>query len=510
MIFLCLDNGHGILLSEKENEKNRKGGGFFLLLPIKYSIIKHAKGCERMAFESLTERLNRAFKNITGKGKLTEKNMEEMLKEVRLALLDADVNYRIVKEFLDSVKSKALGQQVYDSLNPSQMVVKIVHEELVALLGEKEVPLRYKESSLTVTMVVGLQGTGKTTSLAKIARMAKLKEKRKPLMIAADIIRPAAIEQLQTLGRSIEVEVFTLGPSVDALTTVKKGLDYAHEHGLDTVFIDTAGRLHVDVELMNELEEIYRLCKPDNVLLTVDAMTGQDIVQVAEAFHATLPITGLVLTKLDGDARGGGILSVRKITGVPVQFVGMGEKIDELELFYPDRMADRILGMGDILTLVEQAQEKMDMKAAEDSAKRMMQGQFTLEDMLVQFEQIGKMGPLGGLMKMIPGFSQLANQINDAEAEKSMKRQKAIIQSMTRQERQDPGILRASRKNRIARGSGTSVQEVNRLINQFEKMKQTMKQIQAMSKHGNMNMNALMKQAQGQRMPMMGKRGRRW
>lgn len=463
-----------------------------------------------MAFESLTERLNKAFKNITGKGKLSEKNMDDMLKEVRLALLDADVNYKIVKEFLEQVKEKAIGQEVYDSLNPSQMVVKVVHDELVELLGEKESSLLYKESGLTITMMVGLQGTGKTTSVAKIARLAKLKGNRKPMLIAADIIRPAAIEQLQTLGKSIDVEVFTKGPETDALTTVKLGLAYAKEKGYDTVFIDTAGRLHVDEELMNELHQINQLCKSDNILLTVDAMTGQDIVQVAQSFNETLPLTGLVLTKLDGDARGGGILSVRKITGVPVQFVGMGEKIDEMELFYPDRMADRILGMGDIMTLVEQAQDKMDMKAAEDSAKRMMQGQFTLDDMLVQFEQISKMGSLGGLLKMIPGFNQLASQVNDEQAEKSMKTQKAIIQSMTKEERRDPNVLRSSRKTRIAKGSGTTVQEVNRLVNQYEKMKQAMKQVGAMQKNGNMNMNSLMRQANGPKMPMMGKRGRRW
>lgn len=466
-----------------------------------------------MAFESLTERLGRAFKNITGKGKLTEKNMEDMLKEVRMALLEADVNYRVVKKFLDSVKTKAMGQEVWSSLNPSQMVVKVVHDELVELLGEKEVPLRYKDSGVSTIMMVGLQGTGKTTSVAKIARLAKNKENRNPLLIAADVIRPAAIEQLQTLGSSIGAEVFTLGPETDAVTTVRKGLDYAKEKGYDTVFIDTAGRLHVDEELMNELKEINKLCKPDNILLTVDAMTGQDIVQVAEAFHEALPITGLVLTKLDGDARGGGVLSVRKITGVPVQFVGMGEKIDEMDLFYPNRMADRILGMGDIMTFVEQAQEKMDLKATEESSKRLLDGSFTLEDMLIQFEQIGKMGPLGSIMKMIPGLNQMASHVNDAEAEKSMKRQKAIIQSMTLEERKDPSILRSSRKNRIAKGSGTTLQEVNRLINQYEKMKQTMKQVANMQKSGKMNMGSMQKQMQAQqRMMSMGgmKRGRRF
>lgn len=463
-----------------------------------------------MAFESLTERLNKAFKNITGKGKLTESNMEEMLKEVRLALLEADVNYTVVKEFLESVKTKALGQEVYSSLNPSQMVVKIVHEELVALLGEKEVPLQYKENGLTITMMVGLQGTGKTTSVAKIARLAKLKANRKVMLIAADIIRPAAIEQLQTLGKAIEVEVFTQGTETDAVTTVKNGLNYAKEKGYDTVFIDTAGRLHVDEELMNELSKINQLCKPDNILLTVDAMTGQDIVQVAQAFHETLPITGLVLTKLDGDSRGGGILSVRKITGVPVQFVGMGEKIDEMDLFYPERMADRILGMGDIMTLVEQAQNKMDMKATEETGKRMMEGKFDLQDMLVYLQEVNKMGSLGSIMKLIPGLSQMANQINDAEADKNMRRQKAIIQSMTMEERRDPSILRSSHKNRIAKGSGCTVQDVNRLLKEFDKLKLAMKQMQAIQS-GKVNMNSLMKQMQAQQKgQMMPRRGRRW
>lgn len=463
-----------------------------------------------MAFESLTERLNKAFKNITGKGKLTESNMEEMLKEVRLALLEADVNYGVVKEFLEAVKTKALGQEVYSSLNPSQMVVKIVHEELVALLGEKEVPLQYKENGLTITMMVGLQGTGKTTSVAKIARLAKMKANRKVMLIAADIIRPAAIEQLQTLGKSIDVEVFTQGVETDAVTTVKNGLNYAKEKGYDTVFIDTAGRLHVDEELMNELSKINQLCKPDNILLTVDAMTGQDIVQVAQAFHETLPITGLVLTKLDGDSRGGGILSVRKITGVPVQFVGLGEKIDEMDLFYPDRMADRILGMGDIMTLVEQAQSKMDMKATEATGKRMMEGKFDLQDMLVYLQEVNKMGSLGSIMKLIPGLSQMANQINDAEADKNMRRQKAIIQSMTMEERRDPSLLRSSHKNRIAKGSGCSVQDVNRLLKEYEKLKLAMKQMQAIQS-GKVNMNSLMKQMQDQQKgQMMPRRGRRW
>ena len=467
-----------------------------------------------MAFESLTERLSKTFRNITGKGKLTEKNMEDMLKEVRLALLEADVNYKIVKNFLEQVRQKALGQEVYSALNPGQMVVKIVRDELVALLGEKEVKIPYKESGITTVMMVGLQGTGKTTSCGKIARLAKNREKRKPLMIAADVIRPAAVEQLKVLGRTIGVEVFDMGVDYPALTVVKEGMKYARANGYDTVFIDTAGRLHIDEALMDELRDIKAEVKPDEILLTVDAMTGQDIVQVARSFHETLQVSGLVVTKMDGDARGGGVLSVRALTQVPVKFVGQGEKVDEMDYFYPERMAERILGMGDILTFVEQAQEKMDMESTQKTAERMMAGTFTLEDMLVQYEQMSKMGPLGNMMKMIPGLNQLAGQLDDEKASEEMKRQKAIIQSMTKEERQDPSILRASRKNRIAKGSGTTVQEVNKVVNMYEKMKTMFKQMAQMQKSGRMpDMNAMknaQKQAQqmNMRMPFGGKR--RW
>ncbi|MBR5290235.1 MAG: signal recognition particle protein [Erysipelotrichaceae bacterium] len=467
-----------------------------------------------MAFESLTERLSKTFRNITGKGKLTEKNMEDMLKEVRLALLEADVNYKIVKNFLEQVRQKALGQEVYSALNPGQMVVKIVRDELVALLGEKEVKIPYKESGITTVMMVGLQGTGKTTSCGKIARLAKNREKRKPLMIAADVIRPAAVEQLKVLGRTIGVEVFDMGVDYPALTVVREGMKYARANGYDTVFIDTAGRLHIDEALMDELRDIKAEVKPDEILLTVDAMTGQDIVQVARSFHETLQVSGLVVTKMDGDARGGGVLSVRALTQVPVKFVGQGEKVDEMDYFYPERMAERILGMGDILTLVEQAQEKMDMESAQKTAERMMSGTFTLDDMLAQYEQMSKMGPLGNMMKMIPGLNQFAGQLDDEKASEEMKRQKAIIQSMTKEERQDPSILRASRKNRIAKGSGTTVQEVNKLVNTYEKMKTMFKQMAQMQKSGRMpNMDAMknaQKQAQqmNMRMPFGGKR--RW
>lgn len=467
-----------------------------------------------MAFESLSDRLTKAFKNITGKGKLTEKNMNDMLREVRMSLLEADVNYTVVKDFIGRVKEKAMGTEVMTSLNPGQMVVKIVHDEIVDLLGTEDAPVNYKSSGITTIMMVGLQGTGKTTASAKIANVMKKKQNRKPLLVACDVIRPAAIEQLKTLGESIGVEVFSLGVETKALETARQALDYAKEHGYDTVLFDTAGRLHIDEELMKELADIKELVKPDDILLTVDAMTGQDIVNVANSFHEQLQVTGLVLTKLDGDSRGGGILSVRAITNVPVKFVGLGEKIEDLDVFHPDRMADRILGMGDILSLVEQAQEKMDLEASSKTANRMMSGQFTLTDMLTQFQQLKKMGSLGGMMKLIPGMGQLAGQIDEAKADNKMKKSEAIILSMTLEERENPSILRASRKNRIAKGSGTTVADVNRLINEYEKMKQVMKQMNSMAKSGKMpNMGGLggIKNMRNMsRMMQGGKRGRRF
>lgn len=469
-----------------------------------------------MAFESLSDRLGKAFKNITGKGKLTEKNMNDMLREVRMSLLEADVNYGVVKDFVARVKEQALGTEVMNSLNPGQMVVKIVHDEIVALLGTEDAPANYKSTGITTVMMVGLQGTGKTTASAKIANVMKKKQNRKPLLVACDVIRPAAIEQLKTLGESIGVEVFSLGVETKALETARQAMDYAKENGYDTVLFDTAGRLHIDEELMKELSDIKELVHPDDILLTVDAMTGQDIVNVATSFHEQLQVSGLVLTKLDGDSRGGGILSVRTITKVPVKFVGLGEKIDDLDVFHPDRMADRILGMGDIMSLVEQAQDKMDLEASSKSANRMMSGQFTLTDMLVQFQQLKKMGSLGGMMKLIPGMGQLAGQLDEAKADNKMKKSEAIILSMTLEERENPNILRASRKNRIAKGSGTTVADVNRLLNEYEKMKQVMKQMGSMAKGGKMpnmgglgamknmkNMNKMMKGGAG-------KRGRRF
>ena len=464
-----------------------------------------------MAFENLSERLGKAFKNITGKGKLTEKNMNDMLREVRMSLLEADVNYGVVKDFISRIKEKAMGQEVLTSLNPGQMVVKIVHDEIVALLGTEDAPVNYKKSGITTIMMVGLQGTGKTTASAKIANLMKKKQGRNPLLVACDVIRPAAIDQLKTLGESIGVEVFSLGVETKALETAKQAMVYAKENGYDTVLFDTAGRLHIDDELMQELSDIKAYVQPDDILLTVDAMTGQDIVNVASSFHEQLEVSGLVLTKLDGDSRGGGILSVRAITNVPVKFVGLGEKIEDLDVFHPDRMADRILG--DIMSLVEKAQEKMDMEATTKSTNRMMSGEFTLTDMLVQYEQIEKMGSLGGMMKLLPGMGQLAGQIDEAKADNKIKKSKAIIQSMTPEERENPNILRASRKNRIAKGSGVSVADVNRCLNEFEKMKQVMKQFSSLAKGGKMpNLGGLgaMKNMRAMSRAMGGKKGRKF
>ena len=446
-----------------------------------------------MAFDSLSDRLNKALRNVAGKGTLTDNNMEDMLKEVRLALLEADVNYRIVKEFLDEIRTKSRGEEVLQSVEPGQQLVKIVHDQIIELLGTEEVGLNFVEDGITKIMLVGLQGTGKTTSVAKIARICKEKFNKKVLLIAADVIRPAAIDQLQTLGKEIDTEVFTLGVETPAVETVRQGMEYAEKNGFDTVFIDTAGRLHIDEALMNELKDINELVHPNDILLTVDAMTGQDIVNVAQAFKDALPLTGLVVTKFDGDSRGGGVLSVKKITGVPIKFVGEGEKIEDMDIFHPDRMADRILGMGDVVTLVEKAQEKLDLEEANKMAERMLAGQSTMDDMLKQFEQIQKLGPLGGIMKMIPGMNQYAGMLDEAKASDSMRHMKAIIQSMTMEERAHPEKMRGTMKKRVARGSGRSVDEVNKLINQFGKMKKLMDSMGNMQRNGSLNQENLEK-----------------
>ena len=427
-----------------------------------------------MAFESLSNRLTASFKHIVGKDRLSDKNMDQMLKEIRQALLEADVNYSVVKSFINDVHQKMLGVQVSQNLNPSEMVYKIVRDEIIELLGDETSSLNYANNGLTVVMMVGLQGTGKTTTAAKIANLIKQKQSRKPLLIAADLIRPAAIEQLKILAEQCQVDMFALENNNKATKTVSEGLMYASANGFDTVIIDTAGRLHVDKQLMNELVEIKKIAKPNDILLTVDALTGQDIVNVAKEFDKYLSVTGLVVTKFDGDSRGGGVLSVKAVTNVPVKFVTTGEKIDDIDIFYPDRMASRILGMGDLETLVEKAQEQFDQQLAQKAMENLMNGTFSLDDMLVQMKQLKKLGPLSSVMKMIPGMNQFAGQLDGMDTEAMMKKQQAIIQSMTPYERKHPETLRSSHKNRIAKGSGTTVNDVNKLINSFERSRKLM------------------------------------
>ena len=427
-----------------------------------------------MAFESLSNRLTASFKHIVGKDRLSDKNMDQMLKEIRQALLEADVNYSVVKSFINDVHQKMLGVQVSQNLNPSEMVYKIVRDEIIELLGDETSSLNYANNGLTVVMMVGLQGTGKTTTAAKIANLIKQKQSRKPLLIAADLIRPAAIEQLKILAEQCQVDMFALENNNKATKTVSEGLMYASANGFDTVIIDTAGRLHVDKQLMNELVEIKKIAKPNDILLTVDALTGQDIVNVAKEFDKYLSVTGLVVTKFDGDSRGGGVLSVKAVTNGPVKFVTTGEKIDDIDIFYPDRMASRILGMGDLETLVEKAQEQFDQQLAQKAMENLMNGTFSLDDMLVQMKQLKKLGPLSSVMKMIPGMNQFAGQLDGMDTEAMMKKQQAIIQSMTPYERKHPETLRSSHKNRIAKGSGTTVNDVNKLINSFERSRKLM------------------------------------
>ena len=446
-----------------------------------------------MAFESLSDRLNKAIKNISGQGKLTEKNMNDMLKEVRMSLLEADVNYTVVKNFVANVKEKALGQEVMDSLNPGQMVVKIVRDELQELLGQEDAKINFKKNGMTTVMMVGLQGTGKTTASAKIAKYCKNKLSRRVLLVACDVIRPAAIEQLKTLGKDIDIDVFSLGVEVGAVETARQALKYAKDRQKDLVIFDTAGRLHIDEQLMEELSQMKELVQPDDILLTVDAMTGQDIVTVAKEFNERLQITGLIVTKMDGDARGGGLLSVKSITNVPVLFVSNGEKVDDLEAFHPDRMANRILGMGDVVSLVEQAEEKLDMEVQKKTANRMMQGVFTFNDLLSQYDEIEKMGSMQNMLKMIPGLNKMAKNIDDDAMNSNLKKSRAIIQSMTPYERENPASLKASRKNRIARGAGVKVMDVNKLINQVEQMQKMSK----IMKNGMPDMNALQNMQKG-------------
>ena len=434
--------------------------------------------------DSLQEKLTKTLRNIQGKGKLSERNMEETLKDIRVALLESDVNYNVVKNFLETVRQESIGQDVLNSVEPGQLLVKIVHDELVKLLGDDDNSIKFNENGLTTIMVVGLQGTGKTTQVGKIANSLK-KQGKKVLLIAGDIIRPAAIEQLKTLGNSIDVETYSEGTDVAVLTQVKNGIKYAKDNSFNVCLIDTAGRLQIDEALMKELQDIKALTNPEEILLTVDALTGQDIVNVANTFNETLSITGLIVTKFDGDSKGGSVLSVKAVTGVPVKFVGVGEKINDLEAFHPDRLAQRILGMGDVVSLVEKAQEEMDMKKAEELTARLMAGKFTMNDLLTSIEQSRKLGPISSLIGMMPGMGEFAGKVNDEDADRELKHVKAIIYSMTPEEREDPSIMRSSHKRRIAAGCGLSINEVNKLMNQYEKMSKMMKSLSSMkSKFG--------------------------
>ena len=424
-------------------------------------------------FESLGDRLQNAVSKIKGYGKITEDNISEMMREIRLALLEADVNYQVVKEFTNNVKEKALGEEVKRSIKPGDMFVKILNDELTELLGGEEKPLNLKGNPATL-MLVGLQGSGKTTTIGKLANYLRKKHAKKPLLVACDVYRPAAIDQLKQLGKQLNIEVYEEGKN-NPVEIAKNAINYAKENKYDYVLIDTAGRLHVDEELMEELENIRKEVSPDEILLVIDAMMGQDAINVITGFNDKLPLTGVILTKLDGDTRGGVALSVRHLTNVPIKFIGVSEKLDGLDSFDPKRIAGRILGMGDIVSLVEKATEAIDEKEAEKAAKKMQSGKFDLEDFLNQMKQIKKLGPLENLIKLIPGASKMGlNNINIDP--KQMAHIEAIILSMTPAERRNPDIIKASRKTRIAKGCGLSVQEVNKLLTQFDQMKKMMKQ----------------------------------
>ncbi len=425
-----------------------------------------------MAFEGLTEKLNSVFSKLRSKGRLTESDVRDAMREIRLALLEADVSYSVVKDFINRVTERAVGQDVISSLTPAQMVVKIVNEELISLMGGEAARLNIAPKSLTVVMMVGLQGAGKTTNSAKLAAYMRSKKGMRPLLAACDVYRPAAIQQLQVVGQQLNIPVFEQGQG-DPVGIARAAVQHAREHGNDIVFLDTAGRLHVDDALMDELKRMKEAVSPDEIMLVVDAMIGQDAVRAAEAFDAALDITGVMLTKLDGDARGGAALSIRATTGKPIKFVGVGEKLDAIEVFHPDRMASRILGMGDMLTLIEKAQDQLDQEKAEEMERKIRKNRFTLQDFYDQIQETKKMGSMSDILNRMPGLS---GKVDESQIdEKAIDRTEAIILSMTKKERNDPSILNASRKRRIAAGSGTSVQEVNKLLKQFEMMQQLTK-----------------------------------
>ncbi|MBE3577374.1 MAG: signal recognition particle protein [Limnochordales bacterium] len=433
-------------------------------------------------FNTLSERLQASLRRLRSKGRLSEADVDQALREVRLALLEADVNFKVVKEFVARVREKAVGEEVLGSFTPAQQVVKIVHQELVRLLGSERAGLRLSGHP-AVILLVGLQGSGKTTTAGKLGGLLR-REGHRPLLVACDIYRPAAREQLKIVGQKLGLTVFTLEGAAPA-DIAGAGVEEARRRGFDVVIIDTAGRLHVDEEMMEEARTIRQRVSPDEVLLVVDAMTGQDAVNVAQEFHRSLQLTGVVLTKLDGDARGGAALSVREVTGVPIKFVGVGEKLDDLEPFFPERMASRILGMGDVLTLIEKAQRQIDQDEARRLTEKMLRREFTLDDFLEQIQQVRKLGPLDQLLGMLPGFNRLTlPQTAAAESEKQLKRVEAMIRSMTPQERRHPEIIDASRRRRIAQGSGTTVQDVNRLLKEFEQVRQLMKGLSGPGKAG--------------------------
>lgn len=437
-----------------------------------------------MAFEGLADRLQSTIQKIRGKGKVNEADVKEMMREVRLALLEADVNFKVVKDFVKKVSERAVGQEVLKSLTPGQQVIKIVNEELTALMGGEQSKIAVSNRPPTVIMMVGLQGAGKTTTTGKLANLLRKKYNRNPLLVAADIYRPAAIKQLETLGKQLSMPVFSLGDQVSPVEIAKQAIAKAKEDHNDYVLIDTAGRLHIDETLMTELKDIKELTKPDEIFLVVDAMTGQDAVNVAQSFNEQLGLTGAVLTKLDGDTRGGAALSIRAVTQTPIKFVGLGEKMDAIEPFHPERMASRILGMGDVMTLIEKAQASVDEDKAKELEQKMRTASFTLDDFLDQLGQVRNLGPLDELLKMIPGANKIKGLNNVQIDEKQIAHVEAIIRSMTKDEKAHPEIMNSNRKRRIAKGSGRTVPEVNRLLKQFEDMKKMMKQMTGMQQKG--------------------------
>lgn len=438
-----------------------------------------------MAFESLTEKFSNIFKKMRRESTLTEANMDAALKEIRIALLEADVNYKVVKAFTNDVKEKALGQEVLKKVNPSQQLIKICHDELEELLGAENTEIGYNKNGLTTIMLVGLQGSGKTTSASKLAYLMKNKLQKKVLLAGLDVYRPAAIEQLGTLAKSIQVDFFELGTDVNPVEVAKKAKETAICEGYDVLILDTAGRLQIDEKLMDELKNINSEIHPEEILLLVDAMAGQDAVNVANAFNAKLRLSGVIMSKLDGDAKGGAALSIKYITGLPIKFAGVGEKVSDLDIFHPSRMADRILGMGDVVSLVEKAKEVMDEKEAARDAKKLLAGEFTLDDMLKQMKTVQRMGSISAIAKLIPGMPSLSQEQQDA-AEKRMKDFEVIINSMTPYERKHPDCLKFSHKNRIAKGCGKTNADVNRVIKQWEKSKEMMKQMKQYQKSGKM------------------------